>query len=106
VLLERLRDAAAAEGYRTSIVLVGRTDTVGTEATNLNLARRRAEALRAALVASGVPPEDIEERAVGFTDPLPASDAETAARINRSVSLEVVVFEDSRSLPRARGSER
>jgi outer membrane protein OmpA-like peptidoglycan-associated protein len=99
--LTRLRSAAGAEGFATAVVLVGRTDTLGTDSVQLALGRNRAVAVRAALLSAGLPPESIDVRSLGATDPLPATDAGAMGLINRSVSLEVTVS-DSTSTPAPR----
>ena len=99
--LIRLHAAAVREGYGIAVALVGRTDSLGPGTTRLALSSRRAEVVRAALIASGVPSTDIEVRPLGSTDPLPAEDPDSGARINRSVSVEVTVS-DSASTPAAR----
>ena len=83
-------------------MLVGRTDALGTDSVQVELGRNRAMAVRAALLSAGLPPESIDVTSVGATDPLPATDADATARINRSVSLEVTVS-DSASTPAPRG---
>jgi OOP family OmpA-OmpF porin len=93
--LIRLHAAAVREGYGIAVVLVGRTDTLGLETTQLALGSRRAEVVREALIASGVPSTEIEVRSLGSTDPLPADDPDSSARINRSVSVEVTVSDDA-----------
>jgi outer membrane protein OmpA-like peptidoglycan-associated protein len=93
--LVRLRQAAAAEGYWVSVELAGRTDATGSEATNFDLARRRAEVVRAALIGAGAPMTEIGVKPLGFSDPLRSDDPTLAARINRSVALELTVTDDS-----------
>jgi OOP family OmpA-OmpF porin len=52
----------------SSISVTGHTDTVGTAAYNMALGLRRADAVRAALIAGGVPAEKITVASRGFTD--------------------------------------
>ena len=104
--LARLRAAAAADGFPISLVLTGRTDTIGTEATNLDLGRRRAVATRAALIAAGVPADIIEVRSVGSREPLAAPEAASRAQVNRSVSLSIVLPDDSPAAPGPAGDGR
>ena len=56
-----VEEAAAAAKARPNarIACVGQTDTAGAAAYNLVLSRRRAEAVRDALVAQGIPRESI-----------------------------------------------
>jgi len=51
------------------IVLVGKADLTGSDPYNIGLSHRRADAVKAALAAGGVPPGAITERWVGFHEP-------------------------------------
>ncbi len=46
--------AAAREGFKSHIEVIGHTDTSGPAAYNMGLSRRRAEAVKRALVAKGI----------------------------------------------------
>lgn len=82
----RLQRGAAGRGFDVTLTLAGRTDATGGEATNVNLSRRRVDAVRDALLASGV--ESISGmEALSSSRPLPASSVAERARINRSVSF-------------------
>lgn len=94
-LLSRLTQAAAAEGYAVTTMLVGRADTLGTDTIQLDLGRRRAMTVRDALVARGVSSSQIDVRSLGSTDPLPADDPNVFGRLKRSVSVEVTVADTS-----------
>ena len=48
----------------------GYTDSVGSEAANLRLSRRRAETVRDSLARRGFPADRIEVRALGESQPL------------------------------------
>lgn len=89
--LAALRQSAADEGRGIAVLLVGRTDTIGTESSNLDLGQRRAAAVRAALSAAGVDPTVMTIRSSGSADPLTPAPGEDRARINRSVSLLVTL---------------
>jgi OOP family OmpA-OmpF porin len=85
----RLVTGAAAIGARAALELVGRTDPTGSDSTNQALSRDRAEAVLAALAASGVPAEAARVSAAGTSRPLAGADPAQRARINRSVSFVV-----------------
>jgi outer membrane protein OmpA-like peptidoglycan-associated protein len=87
--VRRLNAATAELGYSAHYLLVGRTDTTGSRETNRTLSQRRADAVRAALVARALPPGQLLSRGVGTSDPLRSDDVATARRINRSVSIVV-----------------
>jgi len=53
----------------TKIILVGKADLTGTDAYNMALSLRRADAVKAALVAGGIPAGAIQATGVGFHQP-------------------------------------
>jgi outer membrane protein OmpA-like peptidoglycan-associated protein len=59
---------SAMAGNLTRIDVVGHTDTVGSAAYNQRLSVRRADAVRKALLADGVPSDTIAARGVGEAD--------------------------------------
>jgi OmpA-OmpF porin, OOP family len=61
--------AGQAKGGTVNVAITGKADLSGTDAYNLGLSKRRAEAVRQALTADGVPPRNIEERYVGMREP-------------------------------------
>lgn len=85
--------AEAAAAYRTAgraqIFLLGTTDTVGSQDYNLDLSRRRAQAVQEALVSLGVPAGEIDANWTGETNiPVPTEDGVRLAA-NRSVQIAV-----------------
>lgn len=56
------------------ITVEGHTDRVGTKAKNLDLSRRRAAAVKAALVAEGIPAGSIETVGKGSAEPVTQAD--------------------------------
>jgi OmpA family len=83
-------DQAAAAYQRTgaaSLAVVGHTDTSGSPSYNLALSERRAESVRQALVARGVPAGDIRTNAVGQNDlAVPTGDG-VRLEANRRVTI-------------------
>jgi outer membrane protein OmpA-like peptidoglycan-associated protein len=79
----------------STVRIMGHTDTVGTETNNLALGLKRAEAVRAVLVAQGVPDEAIVTQSVGEGPPLAVRtpDNVSNARNRRAV----IRFEPSKS---------
>ncbi len=67
--------------------IVGHTDPVGTEESNMTLGRRRAEFVRSQLIARGVPASILEVRSEGESNPLPRRAGESTetyyARLRR-----------------------
>lgn len=62
--------ANARDGHVTRIQATGHTDTVGTEAYNMALSIRRANAVKAVLVREGIPADEIVVIGKGKTQPL------------------------------------
>lgn len=75
------------------IALVGHTDFDGALAPNMALSRRRAEAVRDALVARhGVDPARLEAEGIGYLMPLGANTTEAGRARNRRVEAVVVAL--------------
>ena len=85
----RLESGAAALGAHATLELVGRTDPTGSDATNQELSRGRADAVLRLLAGSGISRAVTSTSAVGTSRPLAAEDPAERARINRSVSFQV-----------------
>jgi outer membrane protein OmpA-like peptidoglycan-associated protein len=74
--------AHAGPAKATQLVVTGHTDTVGSDAYNLRLSRRRAESVAAELEKKGIPSSEIEIVAKGKKDllvPTAASRSSTKA---------------------------
>ncbi len=69
------------------LVVEGHTDSAGSATANQRLSERRALAVRAALVASGVDPARLQVRGLGASDPLASNELEAGRRANRRVEL-------------------
>jgi outer membrane protein OmpA-like peptidoglycan-associated protein len=79
-----------------SFQIEGHTDDVGQIAYNVDLSRRRAEAVRDALVLRGVAPERLRARGFGPSRPLVEGDTDAARAANRRVTFVVVESVDGR----------
>ena len=68
--------AASLEKYPGSdLLIVGHTDTVGTDSYNMDLSRRRAEAAASYLASQGVARTRLMTRGLGETEPLGSDDS-------------------------------
>jgi OOP family OmpA-OmpF porin len=86
--LAALRIAAAqAQTQAVTLVVIGHADRAGSEPYNWDLSLDRADAVRGALAAMGVPARLIAVRAAGETEPLVATADGVRERQNRRVEI-------------------
>lgn len=81
--------ASAKQAPMTHIAVTGHTDTVGTDQHNQGLSERRAAAVQQALVAQGVPADQIATSGVGKTQLA----VPTADNVNEPRNRRVVISE-------------
>lgn len=88
-LLSKVRQALA--GFeRPKLVVEGHTDSFGTDAANLALSRKRAEAVRRYLIENvGLPEADIE--AVGYGETRPVANNETPEGRAKNRRIDIVI---------------
>lgn len=84
--LDALAAMLLAEPAR-EVIVVGHSDSQGGLDLNLKLSRDRAEAVRAALVARGVPEGQVSAEGIGFLAPLASNATEAGRARNRRVEL-------------------
>jgi outer membrane protein OmpA-like peptidoglycan-associated protein len=70
-----------------SLVIEGFTDDRGSEQANRVLSERRARAVRAALVAAGVPEERLVARGLGESYPVASNASPAGRQLNRRVEI-------------------
>lgn len=75
------------EYAKTAILVQGHTDSTGTEAYNLGLSERRAEAVRNHLLLRQVAPDRMEAVGYGEAYPVASNDTESGRAQNRRVSI-------------------
>lgn len=73
-----------------TIIAVGHTDAIGTEAYNQKLSVRRVEAVKAYLVSKGVPADQIKTEGQGESNPVASNKTREGRAKNRRVEIEVV----------------
>lgn len=91
-LAERVLATPGVEAVR----VIGHSDRIGKDAANIELSRKRAEAVRGHLVAAGVPAELVTAVGRGSVEPVAACEGESGQALidclapNRRVEVRVV----------------
>lgn len=70
-----------------SIIIEGHTDSVGSEAANIGLSQRRAEAVRSYLARQGVSASRLSATGLGESAPVASNDSATGRQQNRRVEV-------------------
>ena len=86
-------DGLVAELSRVNVetlIAVGHTDAIGTDAYNQALSMRRVEAVKAYLVSKGVPADQIKTEGKGESQPVASNQTRDGRAQNRRVEIEVV----------------
>ena len=87
-VLNEAVDVLKAQGG-VAVIVEGHTDSVGSDAYNLKLSRRRAAAVRQYLVKHGIPSNRITTEGFGESHPVASNDTEDGRAQNRRVELRV-----------------
>lgn len=77
---------------RTDVMIVGHTDSVGTDAYNQDLSERRARSAAAYLASQGVPSSRMNPLGRGEREPIESNDTEAGRQQNRRV--EIAIYAD------------
>jgi outer membrane protein OmpA-like peptidoglycan-associated protein len=77
-----------AQAYEA--IIIGHTDNTGDPNYNLGLSKRRAQAVKDYLVATGTPPEKLRVVGLGETDPVASNATKEGRAENRRVEIVVV----------------
>ena len=83
---EAIKRAPAA----STVEIRGHTDNTGDPSNNLRLSQVRADAVRSALIAAGVPADRLTARGYGDTQPRAANETEYGRFQNRRIEYAVV----------------
>ena len=90
--------ASSLDKYPNSdILIVGHTDSVGTDAYNQDLSQRRALAASAYLQSLGVPASRLQTQGRGETEPIASNDTEDGRQRNRRVEIAIYASEAYRN---------
>lgn len=94
--------AASLQKYPDSdILIVGHADSDGSDAYNLDLSQRRANAAQAYLQARGVPATRVHATGKGETEPIASNDTEAGKQLNRRVEIAIYASEAYRNRVKA-----
>lgn|GEM_PF-4771760 len=86
-ILDVIADNMKHDVPDAALTVLGHTDAVGTDAYNIDLSRRRAQAVIEALTARGVPAKQLTEVAIGKRQPLAPNDNPEGRALNRRVEF-------------------
>lgn len=73
----------------TVIMIEGHTDSKGSEAYNMDLSRRRADAVKDLFIDRGVAPSRLEIAAYGESKPVATNETESGRQLNRRVEIKI-----------------
>jgi len=80
--------AQSLQSYaNTTVIVTGHTDNTGSAAYNQTLSERRASAVAAELIASGVAPQRVVTRGAGLTQPIASNATPQGRAQNRRVEI-------------------
>lgn len=86
--------AAIMKKYPENVLTVkGYTDDTGSDAVNMPLSKRRADAVAQQLILGGVPADTVKTVGLGSADPVDAAKTSAARMKNRRVAIEITVDE-------------
>ena len=90
--------AASLDKYPGSdLLIVGHTDSVGTDSYNLALSERRAQSAASYLASNGVDRSRVRARGLGETEPVSPNDSEAGRSRNRRVEVAIYASEAQRA---------
>jgi len=88
-VLDQVAQQASSINLET-LIATGHTDSIGTEAYNLKLSQRRANAVKAYLVQKGIDPNRIYVEGKGESQPIASNKTREGRAKNRRVEIEIV----------------
>lgn len=94
--------ASLSEYEGTSVLVVGHTDSSGTDSYNQSLSERRAAAARTYLLQQGLTGDRVEAAGRGESEPVASNDTEAGQQANRRVEVAIFASEELQSEMRAR----
>ena len=90
--------AKSLENYPNSdVLIVGHTDSVGTDTYNQDLSQRRSQAASAYLQSLGVPASRLQTQGRGESEPIESNDTDAGRARNRRVEIAIYASEAYRN---------
>jgi outer membrane protein OmpA-like peptidoglycan-associated protein len=80
----------------TEVLIVGHTDSQGSDSYNQGLSERRSVAAKQFLVSQGVPSDRIRTEGLGESEPVASNDSEAGRSQNRRVEVAIFASEEHR----------
>lgn len=78
----------------SDILIVGHTDSKGSDEYNMSLSNRRSDAAKAYLVSQGVPSSRIQAQGRGELEPIADNDLESGRDQNRRIEVAIIASEE------------
>jgi outer membrane protein OmpA-like peptidoglycan-associated protein len=72
------------------VMIIGHTDNVGSQEVNVELSRKRAEAVKAFLMKKGVEADRIETRGEGPDSPVASNKTQAGRQANRRIEFQII----------------
>lgn len=76
---------------KDTVVVVGHTDSIGTDAYNMGLGQRRADSVANYMKAAGIDASRIQTKSMGETSPAVPNDSRANRALNRRAVFEITV---------------
>ena len=89
-----------SENPDLTIRIVGHTDNVGSDASNMTLSQGRASSVKKAMIKRGIAAERIKTLGKGESDPVVANDSDQHRQMNRRVEIEILSGADNINVER------
>jgi outer membrane protein OmpA-like peptidoglycan-associated protein len=80
----------------TDVLIVGHTDSTGSDVYNQGLSERRSDSAAAFLVQQGIPGDRITSEGRGETEPVASNDDDVGQQLNRRVEVAIFASEEYR----------
>ncbi len=95
---QNLRDLGESltEFSNTEVLIVGHTDSTGSDSYNQGLSERRADSAAAYLRQQGIPRDRIAAEGRGESEPVASNDDEVGQQLNRRVEVAIFASEEYR----------